>query len=111
MCPADGTLPFLHLLQVARYLTPRMLQTAAANGIELIQIDWTRTLLEQGPFHVIIHKLRPNAGVFEQLRCNADIMALSSACQTGCKFSHLITVMLVSRDTARVVRWLSAGPL
>lgn len=49
-------------MQVARYLTPRMLETAAANGIELVQIDWNRSLLEQGPFHVIIHKLRPDAG-------------------------------------------------
>lgn len=48
--------------QVARYLTQRMLQTAADNNIQIKQIDYTQPLEPQGPFNVIIHKLRPNAG-------------------------------------------------
>lgn len=48
--------------QVARYLTQRMLQTAANNNIQIKQIDYTQPLEPQGPFHVIIHKLRPNLG-------------------------------------------------
>lgn len=48
--------------QVARYLTQRMLQTAADNNIQIKQIDYTQPLEPQGPFHVIIHKLRPNPG-------------------------------------------------
>lgn len=64
---AGETLVPVDCLQVARYLTPRMLHTAAANGIELVLIDYTRSLLDQGPFDVIIHKLRPNAGVSKAL--------------------------------------------
>ena len=46
--------------QVQRYLTQRMLQTAAQHNIQLKQIDYTQPLGPQGPFDVIIHKLRPN---------------------------------------------------
>lgn len=40
-----------------------MLQTAAENSIFLKQIDYTQPLGPQGPFDIIIHKLRPNLGV------------------------------------------------
>lgn len=53
----------LHTTQVARYLTPKMLQAAAESNILLKQIDYSRPLAPQGPFDVIIHKLRPNPGV------------------------------------------------
>ena len=43
-----------------------MLNTAAENGIELVQIDYTKPLGPQGPFSAIIHKLRPNKGELEQ---------------------------------------------
>lgn len=46
--------------QVQRYLTPRMLQTAAEHKIVLKPIDYNQPLEPQGPFNVIIHKLRPN---------------------------------------------------
>eukprot|EP00775_Hariotina_reticulata_P014719 gene14719-14887_t len=46
--------------KVSRYLTPRMLEVACQHNIQLIQIEYTRPLLQQGPFHIIIHKLRPN---------------------------------------------------
>lgn len=39
-----------------------MLQTAADNNILLKQIDHSQPLGPQGPFNVIIHKLRPNPG-------------------------------------------------
>lgn len=57
-------LPLLPLYpgQVQRYLTPRMLQTAAEHGIILRQIDYQQPLAPQGPFNVIIHKLRPDPG-------------------------------------------------
>jgi hypothetical protein len=45
---------------VQRYLTPRMLQTAAEHKIVLKPIDYNQPLEPQGPFNVIIHKLRPN---------------------------------------------------
>jgi hypothetical protein len=50
-------------IQVTRYLTPKMMETAAMYGILLQQVDYTKSLLTQGTFDVIIHKLRPNPGV------------------------------------------------
>lgn len=49
-------------LQVSRYLTPKMIRTARAKGVELLQIDYTRPLIDQGPYDAIVHKLRPNLG-------------------------------------------------
>uniref|UniRef100_A0A7S0RNW4 Inositol-tetrakisphosphate 1-kinase n=1 Tax=Chlamydomonas leiostraca TaxID=1034604 RepID=A0A7S0RNW4_9CHLO len=46
--------------KVSRYLTPAMIETAAAQGIELCLIDYRRPLQEQGLFDGIVHKLRPN---------------------------------------------------
>jgi hypothetical protein len=40
-----------------------MMDTAAMHGILLQQLDYTRSLLTQGTFDVIIHKLRPNPGM------------------------------------------------
>jgi len=48
--------------QVARYLTPSMMETAASYGIQLVQIDPRQPLAAQGPFNAIIHKLPPDAG-------------------------------------------------
>jgi hypothetical protein len=51
-----------------------MLQTAAENSILLKQIDYTQPLGHQGPFDVIIHKLRPNPGA---LPCQALAIVLA----------------------------------
>jgi hypothetical protein len=51
-----------------------MLQTAAEHSILLKQIDYTQPLGPQGPFDVIIHKLRPNLGA---LPCHALCNALA----------------------------------
>lgn len=59
---ASTLLLLLVLLQVARYLTPCMLAAAAAAGIQLKQIDPSAPLQDQGPFHLILHKLGPNPG-------------------------------------------------
>lgn len=52
-------------VQVARYLTPCMLEKAAASSIELVLIDPTQDIEQQGRFDAIIHKLRPNEGVLQ----------------------------------------------
>jgi hypothetical protein len=49
-------------LQVQRYLTPKMIQTASRAGIDLCQIDSNIPLGEQGVFDAIVHKMRPNKG-------------------------------------------------
>lgn len=48
--------------KIRRYLTEDFVQRAQSRGIELQIIDRSRPLEEQGPFHVILHKvLRPVA--------------------------------------------------
>lgn len=49
-----------HPPQVARYLTPGTLATAAKHGVALVQIDPHQPLDAQGPFNGIIHKLPPD---------------------------------------------------
>lgn len=39
-----------------------MKATATEAGIELCLIDLGKPLADQGPFHAIIHKLRPSKG-------------------------------------------------
>lgn len=46
--------------KAARYLTARMREIAAENGLELLTVDHTKPLQDQGPFDAIVHKLRPN---------------------------------------------------
>jgi len=69
-----------------------MLQTAAEHNILLKQIDPSQPLGPQGPFNVIIHKLRPNPGeVMRQVPHRLDHpqhMALFCL-----KVIHLVTVV------------------
>jgi len=43
--------------KVQSFIQPSLLHYAKQNGIDLIQIDITTPLSQQGPFHCIIHKL------------------------------------------------------
>lgn len=43
--------------KVQSFIQPSLLHYAKQNGIDLIQIDTTTPLSQQGPFHCIIHKL------------------------------------------------------
>ncbi|KEH31841.1 putative phosphotransferase with an alcohol group as acceptor [Medicago truncatula] len=43
--------------KVHSFIQPSLLHYAKQNGIDLIQIDLTTPLSQQGPFHCIIHKL------------------------------------------------------
>lgn len=51
------------------------------HGILLQQLDYTRSLLTQGTYDVIIHKLRPNPGMPSTCRLENKI---SSCCRSGC---------------------------
>lgn len=43
-------------------MTQAIRQQAAIAGIEMVLIDISKPLAEQGPFNAIIHKLHPNLG-------------------------------------------------
>lgn len=68
-CCASGLTRVRLSVQCLRYLTPKMMQTAALHNIQLKQIDYTRSLIPQGPFDVIVHKLRPNPGTIHCKDC------------------------------------------
>ncbi|GLC57146.1 hypothetical protein PLESTB_001192400 [Pleodorina starrii] len=46
--------------KVTRYLTREMQRVASSRGVELVLLDHTRPLLEQGELDIVLHKLRPN---------------------------------------------------
>lgn len=48
--------------QVSRYLTSSMRKVARSRGVELVLLDHTKPLLDQGDYDAIVHKLRPNKG-------------------------------------------------
>jgi hypothetical protein len=79
--------------QAKRYLTPTMLQTAAAAGLELTLIDAAVPIEEQGgPFDAILHKLRPDEGeadFFALLPLTAATIA-TAACGAALIFIQLL---------------------
>lgn len=89
-------------VQVARYLTPNMLATAAAQGIELCLIDYQRPLHEQGIFDGIVHKLRPNKGMF----CSVPLTHVFRRCGSTDSF----TCFVGFRMGAQLARILPAAP-
>lgn len=48
--------------KVARYYTSAVRKVARLKGIKLELLDPARSLLDQGEYDAIVHKLRPNTG-------------------------------------------------
>ncbi|EFJ42259.1 hypothetical protein VOLCADRAFT_97715 [Volvox carteri f. nagariensis] len=46
--------------KVSRYLTKSMQRIASSRGVELVLLDHTKPLVDQGEYDAIVHKLRPN---------------------------------------------------
>lgn len=67
--------------QVARYLTPAMVQEAARHGVELVLINPDVPLEAQGPFNGIIHKLPPNKGMHTWVHSTRAACSGSWCCQ------------------------------
>lgn len=42
-----------------------MQRIASSRGLELVLLDHTRPLIDQGDYDAIVHKLRPNKGTFQ----------------------------------------------
>jgi hypothetical protein len=65
-----------------------MIETAAMHGILLQQLDYTRSLLTQGTFDVIIHKLRPNPGMPPQSPPTCTVRKQHQVLLLGAGTSH-----------------------
>ncbi|GLI61578.1 hypothetical protein VaNZ11_003963 [Volvox africanus] len=46
--------------KVSRYLTKSMERIASSRGVQLVLLDHTKPLVDQGEYDAIVHKLRPN---------------------------------------------------
>ncbi|GIL88284.1 hypothetical protein Vretimale_13982 [Volvox reticuliferus] len=46
--------------KVSRYLTKSMERIASNRGVQLVLLDHTKPLIDQGEYDAIVHKLRPN---------------------------------------------------
>ena len=50
--------PLSHVLQAKKHLGPKLLQTAAEMGIDIRPVLVGKPLREQGPFDILLHKVR-----------------------------------------------------
>lgn len=59
------------LAQAKKHLRPTLLETAAAAGVIIKVVHFGQPLAEQGPFDVLLHKIRRKGGaaLFSALGC------------------------------------------
>ncbi|GFR52555.1 hypothetical protein Agub_g15143 [Astrephomene gubernaculifera] len=83
--------------KVSRYLTSSMAQVARSRGVELVLLDHTKPLLDQGEYDAIVHKLRPNKdwerNLQEYIKARPGVKVIDSL--AGIRIVHNRSTMLL----------------